>query len=419
MTEAATRLAPDVARAPTGHARTYAETRKWIEPLLDRVPITRVHDVSPLSPLPLPVYIAVTPLARDLTVHAGKGLSHDAAWLSAVMEGIERVSAETFPHPDQIVSGTYNDLASVEGGVLDPGRFELPYQTRYASDATCSWLPGFDLRTGCDVLIAADLVLSPATEGVCMGVETNGLASGNTFTEAVLHALYEVVERDAVSQDLFLGALVSPEWNNHTERQRPVYDPATFPDPIREWVAAIDRAGLRIVVRDITNDIGVPVLSATLIDDAFPGQAGDVITFAGFGADLDIDRALARAVTEAVQSYSGTLLAARDDFEGLRPVPERARMLRDRLDSLHRAASIPWTAGSVQRGSLDGQVSQVLGHLQRAGLCGAYVVDLTHPHLDVPVVRVLVPGAAMPWSDSARRPPARLFESLLAYRMAW
>jgi ribosomal protein S12 methylthiotransferase accessory factor len=41
------------------------------------------------------------------------------------------------------------------------------------------------------------------TELRCFVTDTNGLASGNHFLEALASALYELIERDAVSCHLF------------------------------------------------------------------------------------------------------------------------------------------------------------------------------------------------------------------------
>jgi hypothetical protein len=78
----------------TGHARSLDDTEAWLRPLIRQVPITRIVNVTPLDFLELPSWSAITPLAKDLTTHAGKGLSHHAARLSAIMEAIERVCAE-------------------------------------------------------------------------------------------------------------------------------------------------------------------------------------------------------------------------------------------------------------------------------------------------------------------------------------
>src|SRR5436309_11175257 len=109
-------------RSPAGHAWSYAETERRLEPLLDRVPITRVYGATALDRLGLPVWGAVTPLAQDLTVHAGKGRSAQAARISAVMEAIERVSAEEVD-PARINRASFRVLQREDpDGVLDPAR---------------------------------------------------------------------------------------------------------------------------------------------------------------------------------------------------------------------------------------------------------------------------------------------------------
>lgn len=78
-------------------SRTVAaeETERRVLALRSRVPITRLSDLTPLDFIRLPVFSAVTPLARDLTTHLGKGPDAVSARVSAMMEAVERVSAET------------------------------------------------------------------------------------------------------------------------------------------------------------------------------------------------------------------------------------------------------------------------------------------------------------------------------------
>ena len=51
--------------------------------------------------------------------------------------------------------------------------------------------------------------------------------------------------------------------------------------------------------------------------------------------------------------------------------------------------------------------------LRSAGFRHCVCVELTRPDLGVPVVRVLVPGAAGPYGHTTRRPPLRLLRHLL------
>src|ERR1700739_205690 len=73
------------------------ETERGVIPLLARLPVTRIADLTPLDEIRLPVFTAVTPLAKDLTTHMGKGTDATSARVSALMEAVERISAETAP----------------------------------------------------------------------------------------------------------------------------------------------------------------------------------------------------------------------------------------------------------------------------------------------------------------------------------
>ena len=113
--------------------------------MLERVPVTRVYDATPLDCLGIPVWAAVTPLARDLTVHAGKGETHLAARLSAVMEAIERVCAEDVD-AEQVRIASYRRAAT--GGFRWRARSELldlPFETTYRPELPLSWVEGYDL----------------------------------------------------------------------------------------------------------------------------------------------------------------------------------------------------------------------------------------------------------------------------------
>jgi len=392
------------------HACSFEETYRRIAPILAKVPITRVYDAGRLDTVGLPVWSAVTPLAADLTVHAGKGEHALAAQLSAIMEAIERVSAES-PPQESVERGTLRDMAERGGApVIDPCLFDLPFETAFRDDTEFSWVTGFDIMSGSDVRVALDLAISPAREGICVGVETNGLAAGNTRTEAVLHALYEVVERDAVSEEEFRLRLHD---RPDGDRGLRLIDLSTLPGRAAEWAARIADNGLELVVQDITNSIGIPVYAAHVVDYSFPGAEGDALTFAGYGADLNPARAVLRAVTEAVQSHTGVMLAARDAFEGTESVMSRADSLRRRADLINLPGCLPFPRGSSSTGDILGDVERVVAQLRAARLTHCVVVDLTRTDLEIPVVRVLVPGLAGPYGYSSRRPGLRLLRSVL------
>ncbi|GGP06588.1 YcaO-like family protein [Nonomuraea glycinis] len=119
----------------------------------------------------------------------------------------------------------------------------------------------------------------------------NGWASGVDAHEAVVHALNEVVERDAFSLlliDQFLG---------RRSRRLRVVDPATLPDDLAllgEHAGEI--AGTPIHLIDMTTELDVPAFLAFC-----PPQPGSPARVRGCGASLSRAHAMRRALTELVQ----------------------------------------------------------------------------------------------------------------------
>jgi ribosomal protein S12 methylthiotransferase accessory factor len=371
------------------------------------VPITRLVDVTPLDRSNLPVWSAVTPIARDLTVHAGKGTSSLAARLSAIMEAIERVSAETLPEV-RLRHASYRSLSNGDN-VLDPRDLGLPFDTTFTPDREIRWTLGVDLVTGCNIWVPVDAVISPAEEGVCRGVETNGLAAGNTITEATLHALCELVERDAVSINRFCEVNLDMA----SQRAARILDPNTLPDIARSYVERLVAVDLRVVIEDLTSDLGIPVFGALATDFAFAGNQGNATSFIGHGCDLDPTRAVMRALTEAAQAHAIVVLGARDTIEGTRSLPNRVPRLRRQLDVIRPRSFVRFQDSSFASGDLWQDTQLIVRRLESAGIRRCIVVGLTRTDLGVPVVRVIVPGLEPPYGFSTRRPGPRLLKVLV------
>jgi YcaO-like protein with predicted kinase domain len=393
-----------------GHTRSFEETYAWIKPLLRRVPITRVANSTPIDFLDLPVWNAVTPTAKDLTVHAGKGRHSLAARLSAIMEAIERKCAESVA-PERILKATYQDLVSDPRGCMpvDPEDFDLPFATRYTPDLPISWVAGYDLMHRSHSWVPLDLAISPAEEGICFGSESNGLASGNGYTEAAVHALYEVLERDAMSEEYFFDRFGDP-----TDPQVPhvkMMDMDTLPADSAAFVERLRERGLDVVARNISNDVGVFVFSALLFDaNVAPGLG--IKHFAGYGASLHARHAMFRAVTEAVQAHTVFSVGSRDTYEMTWADRRLASNLRafSKLQP-HSLSKFP-TSAEPDFTELSEELDAILEKLEQVGLNRCLVVDLTRADLEVPVIRVLVPGLSH-YHNSARRPALRILKRLV------
>ena len=379
-----------------------AETAARLAPLCRRVPITRVSNLTPLDPLALPVFGAVTPLARDLTTHLGKGFDETTARVSALMEAIERPCAEG-GHVSALrcsLDAWTRGAHKVRAGtlVMDPRHCDLPAGTSFRPDSPISWVEGNELLSGSSMWAALDLVVSPPREGVLLDVNTNGLASGNTLLEAIVHGLCEVVERDAVSQHLFadLYGQSAPE----TLPCRRI-DTHTLPPQVGRWVRRLEEHHLVVSVSEITSDIAVPTFRATLLDPAFPAETdleGGI--FFGYGCGPSTTLAVGRAVTEAVQSRLGVIQGARDSFNEI-PLasPSTANPLAPSVGGWRDLQPGPRLdfadVASHETLDLADDLAFILRRLQTAGFEQVFAADLTRPDLGVPVVRVIIPGLSI------------------------
>lgn len=381
----------------TPRVRSVSQTARRALPIAKRIPMTRLADLGPLDRSRPHVFGAITPLAADLTTHLGKGETADAARVSAMMEAIERASAEASLTPCEVAS--FDECAGDDTPAIDPARFTLPPTTDFDPARAIRWSPARRLLDGQLVRMASDLVLSPPRDGVIHQPDTNGLASGNTVAEAVLHGLCEVIERDALGVDMFARLYADPH-ERPAERR---LDPATLPAAAKTLLERAEAAGHRLALFDVTRDIGVPVIAAYLIDPAYPGPAGPAEhQFAGYGCAPSPHRALMRALTEAEQSRVCVLQGARDSFN---TVPEGGTP-----KAVEGGATVDFSAlkGAPASDDLRDDLGFVNGALAAVGLDEIYVSDLTQPRLGMPVVRVRVPGLSGFFVDRSRVGPRDL-----------
>jgi YcaO-like protein with predicted kinase domain len=363
-------------------------------PLAQRMGITRVAVLTGLDRIGIPVVAAVRPNSRSLAQHQGKGLTLAAAKASAVMEAVETHHAETIALPLRMAS-----YAEFPEQAVSPTRLPLaPYGEMLGSRITGErflWIAAQDLMSGEPRWVPFDLVSADFTQpvpgdGALFQATTNGLASGNSWLEAVLHALYEVVERDAVA--IWRAASASVQDARAIEL-------ATIDAPSgRHLIAQFQRAGMELRVWDVSSDVRLPVFVAMVQSsddtDAVEPQLGT-------GCHISREVALSRALTEAAQARITVISGARDDF-----VPadylfaRRARQREIAAYWLQGPARRPFASAPdpARSNDLAEDLRIVLGTLSAAGIHQACWVDLTQPEFDIPVVRVVVPGLEGPWT---------------------
>ncbi|MFF5447860.1 YcaO-like family protein [Streptomyces sp. NPDC012888] len=285
-------------RRGTHRAVPPAETWQRIRAQLPYYGVTRVADVTGLDDIGIPVFQAVRPSARTVSVSQGKGLTADAARVSAAMEAVELWHAENLPATPATAAAeqlglpyplTGLDLA--EGSFVHPG-LPLP------------WLDGEGLLGGTVVPVPEPAVRLDHTYRAewtppLFRTTSNGLASGNTVAEATAHALAELCERDSLAR---LRTRPRTDWQR--------LDPGTVDDP--DCRDLLERyAAARVTVDIVVADLEPACFEVRIRSEAHP------VTYTGAGCHLDPAIALSRALTEAAQSRLTAITGARDDLPPL------------------------------------------------------------------------------------------------------
>lgn len=349
---------------------------------------------------------------------SGKGRSAAESRAGALCEALERVSG-VWQGDEPHVRGSLRSLAPE---ALSPEQVQLwhPRQFRerdrfnrdghpfhlvpdpFDVDAELDWSPVWSLTRRRRVLLPAALLYFEAPDDAgrrMVRADSNGCAAGGTLEDAVLQALLELVERDAVAL----------WWYNMT--RQPAVDADAFGDPwhtlVREEHA---RLGREVWVLDVTSDLGVPVMAA--LSRRTAGGPQDIVF--GFGAHLDPAVALTRAVAEMNQMLPA-VLDARPDGTGYRCTDPAA------LDWWRTAtvAGHPYLAadpGTPPRSPADyghrpsddllEDVGELRRRLESRGM-EVLMLDQTRPDIGLPVVRMLVPGLRHFWPRFA---PGRLYD---------
>ena len=382
---------------------TYAQVAR----LMPRFGISRVTDVTRLDKLGLPVHASVRPRGQGLRVHAGKGLREVESRVGALMEALEFAAADPRRNPvGQPVSvatlqagwaGAFRlvDLAPRRGVPVD-GALLLPV------------LECEDLIRQVPTALPTELLFvsddkPPAPP--LFGSNTNGVASGNSLDEATLHGLLEVLERDALSL----------EQARHASRR--VHD-HSLPPHFIEMAQAWQRRGVRLVVRHIPSDTGLPCFKAWLIEP----ESTDINLCSGSGLHLDREIALTRAICEAAQSRLSTLHGGRDDIVGFYEKYTQIDPAQRREREARLVAAVEDPAGAislaeVQQTPIAGKplprlLADLLEQLRRIGLGSVlryrFASDLDGMH----ALRIVVPRCECSESDLQRMGP-RLMSAVM------
>ena len=383
--------------------------------VLATVGITRVANITGLDHVGIPTWQVVRPLARSLTVSQGKGLTDSLAQASGLMESIELHHAECFTP-----RGHWRSLgqAARDARYANPLLLPIRPDRDLRGESITEWIEGVDMVSGRATCVPRDCIdldsLSERTRNRLFVGSSNGLASGNTVSEAILHGLCEVIERD---QGSFWYTQRNLAPATDIERTRLRLDSIT--DENCRWLLEkCHAAGLGVAIWSTIHDLALPSFTCTIFDgrrETCYAQRAE-----GSGCHPCRHIALSRAITEALQSRLTNIAGGRDDLywaryrDTLRIDDAAGRAWIEKIEAEQGHLSYGDITEAPAFSTTDQFLSWVLGILKPEGLAQVIVVDLTRPTIGIPVVHVTVPGLESVAGKAGYTPGPRMQNFLAA-----
>ncbi|MEW6427500.1 MAG: YcaO-like family protein [Thermodesulfobacteriota bacterium] len=354
--------------------------------------------------LDIPVYFSMTGKDAYEVIgnkkQMGKGATPEQSQASACMELAERFSFFAFKkNPDNFIRATWPELKA-QGYPLLPlekllqsvhdSSTDLATLEKLLADLPMQWTWATCLNRNEEVLIPFSWFFAIN--------EFNGPSAGNTYEEAIIQGICEIVERHVC-------AVVDYE-----KIPAPRIDLASIKDPVsRELIAKFTRNGIEVHINDFTLDTGIPTVSALAIDRATFPELSEIVWTAG--TTPNPEKALIRALTEVAQLAGDFNSAANYVASGL-PKPlamEEVAYLTEAPQSLALHA-MPDLADD----NLRLEIENCLAALKKLDM-EVYLVNTIHPDLQVPAIYTVVPGAH--FRERSRIGNVGLFAAKLAFEL--
>jgi ribosomal protein S12 methylthiotransferase accessory factor len=264
--------------------------------------VTRLADVTRLDRIGLPVWQAVRPMSRALSVHQGKGATPADAQLGALLEALESHRAEIFDRPGPSCPF---DALPLGKQAPDPTDFARDRSAPLTPSQSYRWVEAEDWGSGESLFLPFDLVSLDLTRDLASPFDrgSDGIATATTVQLAAEAALQELIERDSVADWQTRGPVGC---------MADTLDVASVPfEWLRHWRERIEAAGASVRFYRVPSITASPVFVCE-INDPSKGGVGYAAVH-GQGCHSLPEIALFRALAEAIQSRATLIAGARED----------------------------------------------------------------------------------------------------------
>ncbi len=256
-----------------------------------------------------------------------------------------------------------------------------------------NWVSGEDIINNEIVDVPLECVCHP-TEGKLFSSNTNGIASGNSKEEAIFHSTLELIERDGWSVAELLN-------KTHTKIN---IDNAKNPF-IHQLMEKFKEANVNIILKDLTTEIGIPVIAAICDEPVLKDPA---LLCIGVGCHINPEIATIRALTEVIQSRA-------TQIQNKRPDTVRGEIVRkvnyDRMIRIHKKWYSYKDEVSIEdlpdnsKLNIKKDMEFIKDKLFNCGFDKLIVSDLTKKEVGINVVRTTIPKLEVYCMDRNRISP--------------
>lgn len=393
--------------------KTYEVLNKVVSPITGIVPTYTLFQVNgdyvASSVRNLPIFdIDITEVNKSLRVPdvvVGKGKTKLQAKIGCFAEAVERYNSTFFGH--QYILSKYEDLPhkGIRPGELllfSEAQYENRIQTNRSfgsfnqvskkfDDSEIRWTSVQSLKDGDAIFVPSSYCYLnyPYKNEIelCPG-DTNGCASGNSIEEAIVYAILELIERDAVAI----------WWYNKI--QFPGIKIESLADScLLDLIEVHRREGRIFQMIDITTDINVPVFVVVSSD-----QNGDRIHF-GTACHFNPVIAMTRAVRELNQMMTHTTLDQAFSSDNVHPGQKEfakwvtSENLKDHphLNPQTLKDFAPGEYKNINSYDFLDCIHELNEILSQKNL-SAYWLNLSQANIDFFTVKVIIPGLRHFWN---------------------
>jgi len=366
------------------------ETLKRVEEALRKSGLKLCSEVKRVDKgrLGIPVYMSFYDVdgVRITGKHKqmGKGITEELAKVSALMELVERFSIFSFVKEveTKVTPAPYESISSEAISIKElisalEVKEDVAIAEKYIKVIPLHYVPAFSFSDKRVKLLPFFWFWTIH--------EYNGASAGNTYPEAGLQGLCEVIERHA-------SALFAKGEGGLKELEVDLDSP--------ELTSVLEKyysLGIKLWIRDMSMGLDVPTVAVAALDPStYPVRSEIVFTA---GTSPSPARALLRALTEVAQLAGDFDTDGRYEESGL-PKISSPEELEERLKAEEKVllSNMP----SFEAPTHNEELEAICEVLREKGL-SIYFLDVENPSLRIPAVYTIVPGAL--FRDRARLSP--------------